>query len=132
MYYTIYRLSDGKKLGASALRRNIPDPIPIGKGLATTEKPDRNQIWDAGTLTYIDRPAPRNITYSEYLLRLTPLERKAIYESTDAAVSTFLLAIDTERTLGKINLDGSVANWLTNLIVSAAIINTARKAEILG
>lgn len=131
-WYTVYRTSDGALKGHGQV---IPDPLPpqltsIDHG---SERQDQGNQWNPTTLQWEPLPVPRLISYGEYLDRFTLTERRDMYLSTHADMTSFFRAIEYEGLIGKTaDLDGLFIGGITNLAVSAGIISAQRKAEILA
>jgi len=131
-WYTVYKTSDGALKGHG---QSIPDPLPshltsINHG---NTRQDQGQQWNSTSKEWESRPAPRLISYADYLNRFTLQERGQVYQSTEQTSKSFLTALQFEGLIGQTaDLDDNFLKAITGLLVSEGIIDAQRKAEILA
>jgi len=134
MWYTLYRISNGEFLSASALRTNLPDPLGPDEGIKEDlERMDKGRYWDTSTLQWEVRPAPRVIHIRTFLENFTDDELFAFGTSSTDKTGTIRNVLQAWKDAGKkIDMDTSRTATMMQFLVDDGIITSARRDAILA
>ena len=111
---------------------NSVDPITdIPDGMEVVVTADNVGVWNPATRVYDPYPAVRVISVNEFILRFTDDEKDDLVTAaqTITRANTFLKILPM---LGVVDLDSDFIQTSTQGMVSAGVLTSARRLEILA
>ncbi len=136
MWYVHYNTSTGECLGASALMKNIQNPLDAGTAVKEFEEYDSSPnavIWNEDTVGFVPLPPSRLLSIGGFMNKLTLAERVLYYAARTDGVMTVKDALTGVRDMrDPIDMDDPVTATMLDLLVSDGVITAERKAEVLA
>lgn len=136
--YVIYNVSTGADVSRTALLSAIADPLPAGLSFKQVADPSPFFIWNPATLDFVAPPAPRVISKTEFVDRLTVAEHRSFFGAAHGSlvngqkqnVVSFMMYL---MVLGDtVNLDGPSIVTGVNYLQTVGVLGAGRAAQVLA